>query len=237
MRRHYVSHIGIGLLFAALFVTACSTPTAIDDDAAIGQKTHAARVALHNGEVLAKPGNVDRVTGMVWAKWGECEDGGHEGGHGEGGHSLDTDDGHEDGDCKVRRPAREFRVRVEAHDTEPARGSVKLHGVNEYDGIWFKGPVTWYGQGSDGNEAFFGGRIEEGTAGAGCYLVGVQDNGEGKAPEGGAPDRIHYRLYGSAKSSCHVPDHFPRGFPAKAYRGNMQVHSGSDSSPLARGEQ
>lgn len=239
MKRLFLLFFGTTLTVAVLLFTSCDMPTALDNNEPIAHEDVTATALLddaavtHAASAHAKRANVDHVAGVVWAKWGECEGGGdqgggHEdGGHEDGSHEVGShEDGeHEDSECTTRRPAREFSLRVTAHDTDPARGTVLLQGTGEYEDVWFSGPVTWYAQGETSNEAFFGGPVDnESPVGDGCFLVGVQDNSPRPGPSK-TPDRIHYKIKGSAHSSCHVPDHFPLRFPAEAYRGDVQVHT------------
>lgn len=232
MKQQMITRLGALVVAAAgLLATGCELPTAVDEPTALDATTLALGSAAT--QALLGPAAADHTTGAVWAKWQECDQGD---GHGD---ELTTQTGtlsHDDGDCQSRRPARDFFLRVTAHDTTPARGSVELRGTEEYEGIWFRGSVTWYAPGLSSNEAFFGGPIEAGNVGGGCYLVGVQDNSAPAAttpqsPHSDSSDRIHYRLYGSSQSPCHQPDHFPKGFPATAYRGNVQVHSSAQALP------
>lgn len=143
-------------------------------------------------------------------------------GHSDDGHSDDghSDDGHDDSSHGQNRPARDFYVQFDAQLKKEAKGFVTFSGINDYEGVGFTGSVTWVEMGRSSNELFFGGDILDGNVNRGCFLFSVQDNGEGNKAEA---DRLQYRLYGSSNAPCHVPDHFPKGYPIAVYDGNLSV--------------
>lgn len=171
-----------------------------------------------------------KATGELNAKWEGCVDENgntvEEGGCGGEEDTTGTGCEHEDEEggegCQGARPAREFYLAFNAQlkDTV-AKGQVIFQGTGDYEGIDFNGIVTWVTAGRQPNELFFGGDITGGTVDRGCFLFSVQDNGEGTNVE---PDRMQYRLYGSATAPCHYPDHLPKGYPIAVYKGNLQVH-------------
>lgn len=226
--------IGISLLF--IHVYGCDTvSTSIDTDTTTEQsilletKAHQPTTGL-------------KATGEFSARWQGCDDGDHEEpadheeGECEGGHDGDEGQVDEDHNCtddhgdegthdeegySGNRPARDFYVRFDAQVKKTTRGEVTFTGLGEYEGIDFNGSVTWVEPGRETNELFFGGTVTGGTVTRGCFLFSVQDNGEGINDEA---DRLQYRLYGSSNAPCHLPDHFPQGYPIAVYEGNLQVH-------------
>lgn len=181
----------------------------------------------------ANPWTGTMATGEFKAIWQGCEDGheefpdheegGCKGHDGEEPHSDDglTEEIHDEVTHGGNRPARDFYVQFDAQLKKGARGFVTFSGLNEYQGIEFSGPVNWVERGRNSNELFFGGEIDNGTVSRTCFLFSVQDNGEGRKAE---VDRLQYRLYGSENTPCHIPDHFPKGFPIAVYEGNIKVH-------------
>jgi len=177
----------------------------------------------------ANPWAGTMATGEFQAIWQGCE-GGHEAppDHEEGGCK-----GHDDGDHHSEdelndevthggnRPARDFYVQFNAQLKKGAKGNVTFSGTNDYEGVVFSGSINWVERGRNSNELFFGGEINNGTVSRACFLFSVQDNGEGRKAEA---DRLQYRLYGSENAPCHIPDHFPKGFPIAVYEGNIKVH-------------
>lgn len=202
------------------------------DPAPTGEDTLSSAQSSEEQIVSKIPGSGLLATGEFYALWEGCEDGHEESpDHEEGGCSGNDgedhhDDGHEeDGHDDVthggNRPAREFYLEFNAQLKNEARGMVNFAGLNEYEDVNFTGHVTWVEQGRSDHELFFGGEVTEGTVSRGCFLFSVQDNDEGKNAEA---DRLQYRLYGSANAPCHIPDHFPKGYPIVVYYGNLQVH-------------
>jgi len=201
------------VIMIVLFLTACDTPIQTDPIS----KQDDLQVVTSNKPDLLGPYN--RTTGDVLALWGECDD--HE--EGSGNSSNHEEGGEEEegqnGGCGAH-PARDFHLQFNAREYPSIKGKVLLEGLNEYEGIRIEGSVTMYLSGANPNEVFIGGKIEDGTVNKGCFMIGLQDNGEGFNSE---PDHIHYRLYGKTNTPCHEPDHSPKGFPAKVYEGNLQV--------------
>jgi hypothetical protein len=170
-----------------------------------------------------------KSTGEFQAKWEGCSDshdnvvvladencGGddHEGG-------CQDEHEHEDGGCQGNRPARQFYVDFNAQQNKGVKGEVLFEGMEEYEGIDFKGQVSWIVEGRESNELFFGGSVTEGTVERNCFLFSVRDNGEGANADA---DRLQYRLYGQGNGPCHIPENLPKGYPIAVYEGNIQVH-------------
>jgi hypothetical protein len=225
----------LGLIFVTLliFLAGCDSPTGIDEEKSLS-------VASISEELAKSNFGVDNLhaTGEFWAKWQGC-DGDHEtqddhtggcsGDHEDGTTHDDSEEcegGHSDGDHgdeggQGARPARDFYLKFNTKFMKNVKGIVEFKGLKDYEGIDFNGPVTWIQAGKESNEIVFGGEISIGTVNRGCFLISIQDNGEGKNM---AADRLQYRLYGSSNAPCHLPDHFPKGFPIALYDGNLQVH-------------
>lgn len=224
----------LGLFFVAFLILlfGCDSPTGTDEFESIS--------ASSISQVMVKTNNkMDKLhaTGEFWTKRQGC-DGGHEnpddhnGGcsknHEDGTHddSEKCGGGHSDGDhedegCQGARSARDFYLQFNAQLKKDVKGDVEFKGMSDYEGIDFHGPVTWIQAGKQSNEIVFGGKVDGGTVNRSCFLISIQDNGEGKNM---VADRLQYRLYGSSSSPCHLPDHFPKGFPIALYEGNLQVH-------------
>lgn len=225
----------LGLFFIALliFLAGCDSPTGIEEEKSLS-------AASISEELVKSNIGIDKLhaTGEFWAKWQGC-DGGHEspddhtggcsGDHEDGNTHDDSDGcegGHSDGDhgdegCQGARPARDFYLQFNAKLMKDVKGVVEFKGLKDYEGIDFNGPVTWIQAGKESNEIVFGGEVTGGTVNRSCFLVSIQDNGEGKNMDA---DRLQYRLYGALNAPCHLPDHFPKGFPIALYEGNLQVH-------------
>lgn len=211
--KYIATYLSLMILFGLL---ACNTP--MQNDPSSVQPD----LSLNNDNKPDFVGPYHRTTGDVFALWGECDDheegSGSSGNHDEDGNGEEAEEGHDEG-CGAH-PARDFHLQFNAREYPSIKGTVLLEGLNEYEGIRIEGSVTIYLAGTNSNEVFIGGKIEDGTVNKGCFMIGLQDNGEGNNVE---PDHIHYRLYGKVNTPCHEPDHSPKEFPAKVYDGNLQV--------------
>lgn len=224
----------LGLISVSLLtlVAGCDSPTGINQDKSL--------IAASTSEEMAQTNPEENLhaTGEFWAKWQGCDGeeenpddhtGGCSGEHDDDGTSHDDSEecegGHSDGDhgdegCKGALPAHDFYLKFNAQIKNDIKGAVDFKGIADYDGVDFYGPVSWIRAGKESNEIVFGGEVTGGTVNRSCFLISIQDNGEGS---NSAADRLQYRLYG-ANAPCHLPDHFPKGFPIALYEGNLQVH-------------
>jgi len=226
---------GFALIFVAILLFSCDVSNSVMDDA---EKKTSDLLTVQSKTQSGVVADMYRSTGELWARWEGCEDGHEEpSDHNDGcpgEHETELvplfddclDDisiaEHEEGKCQGTRPAREFYLDYNAHlFKDKTKGKVSFRGTGSYEGVDFNGNVSWVEVGRGTNELFFGGKITRGTVDRGCFLFSVQDNGEGKIAEA---DRLQYRLYGSEKAPCHIPSHFPKGYPIALYEGNLQVH-------------
>ncbi|SMO78648.1 hypothetical protein [Fodinibius sediminis] len=231
----------LSIVLAAGMLAGCDSPLDYEDSASEQS------LLLELEKERERPWSGLMATGEFSAIWQGCEDGEHEepGDHEEGDCGGDhethdgevetddscsddhVDDGHNDDEhtggegCSGNRPARDFYVQFNAQAKKMTRGDVTFAGLGTYEGIDFNGSVTWVEPGREPHELFFGGEVTGGTVDRGCFLFSIQDNGEGNNAEA---DRLQYRLYGSGMAPCHIPDHFPKGYPIAVYEGNLQVH-------------
>ncbi|MCG2588839.1 hypothetical protein [Rhodohalobacter sulfatireducens] len=101
------------------------------------------------------------------------------------------------------------------------KGAVDFKGRSDYEGVNFNCPVSWIQAGKESNEIVYRCVVNGGGLNRGCLLFSMQDNGEGKNM---AADRVLCRLYGFSNAPCHLPDHFPKGFPIALYASTLLVH-------------